>query len=320
MVAGVTEPENLAVVPVHALALSGALIATVGSWSPAPGGAFFTPLFPPVPGTVHAVVAVTGERWTELTRAAVPTVELVPSTRVASIDPGADRVPANLLRISVNFSAPMEEGSAAGHLRLRGEDGTELEGALVPMPPELWDRPRRRLTVLIEPGRIKRGLQPNLQAGPPLIAGTSVTFVVDGRLRDADGACLVSHADRTYRVVDPIRSRVDPTLWDVQWPDSAGGPLVVRFGRSLDRALVRRCLTIVGADGRAVPGRADLDREALKWTFNSAVPADGAWSLHVHPDLEDLAGNSVRRMFDRDLEEQQDEKVSTSSVVLRQDA
>ena len=184
---------------------------------------------------------------------------------------------------------------------LLAEDGGELIGTLLPMPPALWDRPRRRLTVLLEPGRIKRGLQPNVQAGPPLVPGTSVTFVVDGQLTDAAGALLVSGAERTYRIDKPIRSRVDPAGWEVRWPDSAGGQLVVRFGPSLDRALVRRCLRVVGPDGRVVPGQAILDRDAEIWTFTPAVASVAGWSLHVHPDLEDVAGNSVRRPFDRDL-------------------
>jgi hypothetical protein len=312
--------QDLAVVPVHALALPGPLVATAGSWSQDSGAARFVPAFRPVPGTVHAVVALlkgSEGGWRELARVSVPTVELERSTRVVSIDPGADRVPANLLRISVSFSAPMEEGSAAGHLHLRDDDGTELTDTLLAMPPELWDRPRRRLTVLLEPGRIKRGLQPNTQIGPPLTAGSVVTLVVDAQVRDAKGASLESRAERTYRVEDPIRSRVDPRQWDVLWPDRASEELVVRFGRSLDRALVERCLRVVDADGHVLKGQATLDRDAQLWTFTLGARTFGDLSLHIHPDLEDLAGNSVRGVFDRDLREPEGDSVPESGVVLR---
>lgn len=301
VVVGISGVADLAVVPVHALALAGPLVPMAGSWSLEPAVARFTPLFPAVPTTVHAVVALTGSGWTELVRVTVPTVELAPSTQVESIDPGADCLPANLLRISVTFSAPMRQGNAAGRFHLFGDDGTELIGALLPMPPELWDRPHRRLTVLLDPGRIKRGLQPNVQAGPLLVPGTSVTFVVDGQLTDTAGAPLVTGVQRIYRIGDPIRSRVDPAQWDVRWPGSAGDQLVVRFGRSLDCALVERCLKVVTGDGQLVPGNAVLDRDAAIWTFTPAIELGTDCSLHVHPDLEDLAGNSVRRPFDRDL-------------------
>ena len=301
----------------HALALADQLVSTAGSWSLEHGAARFTPAFRPVPGTVHAVVAqgALGAPWRELTRAGVPVVELVPRTRVQCIDPGADRVPANLLRISVTFSGPMEEGSAAGRVHLRADDGTELTDTLLPMPPELWDRPRRRLTVLLEPGRIKRGLQPNVQAGPPLTPGRWVTFHVDSQVRDAAGAPLVAGSERTYRVVEPIRTRVDPKMWELRWPEPDDGRLVVRFGRSLDRALVRRCLRVTDVGGAVVPGNAVLDLHASTWTFTPAVPAVAGWRLHVDADLEDLAGNSVRRAFDRDLAEP-DHSVPPSVVTL----
>ena len=296
--------------------MAGRLVATAGTWTFEADAARFTPFFPPVPATMHAVVALTGSGWTELCRVRVPAVELKPSTRVLSIDPGGNRLPANVLRISVTFSAPMEQGGAAGRFHLLAEDGGELIGALLPMPPELWDRPCRRLTVLLDPGRIKRGLQPNIQAGPPLVPGNSVTFVVDGQLTDAAGAPLVSAVQRTYRIDEPIRTRVDPGRWDVSWPDSAGNQLVVRFGRSLDRALVGRCLKVVDLDGRVVPGEAVLDQDATIWTFTPAVASVAGWSLHVHPDLEDVAGNSVRRPFDRDLWDLDAGRPSSSPVVL----
>ncbi|RFA14974.1 hypothetical protein B7R22_07770 [Subtercola boreus] len=180
-------------------------------------------------------------------------------------------MPANLLRFSVTFSGAMEEGSAAGRLALLDAEGVELPGVLLGMPPELWDREHRRLTVLLEPGRIKRGLQPNVQAGPPLGEGGAVTLAVDARLRDSSGAELLAGVRRTYRVGAPVRSRVDPALWEVRWPTVAGDALVVRFGRPLDRTLVRRCLVVVDEGGHPVPGDTTLDDDATSWTFTRAL-------------------------------------------------
>ena len=53
------------------------------------------------------------------------------------------------------------------YVHLGDADGRDLPHALLAMPPELWDRPRRRLTLLLEPGRIKRGLVPNAELGAP---------------------------------------------------------------------------------------------------------------------------------------------------------
>jgi hypothetical protein len=78
-------------------------------------------------------------------------------------------------------------------------------------------------------------------------------------------------------------------------------------------------MKVVGLDGRVVPGHAVLDRDAAIWTFTPAISFVVGWSLHVHPDLEDLAGNSVRRPFDRDLWDLDAVRTSSSPVVLTTD-
>jgi hypothetical protein len=308
----------LAVAPASATHLGPGLVTTAGSWRRTGGVAHFTPRFAAVPGTTYSVLGRADDReanWLELARVEVPATRQLPLASVESIDPGVDEVPANLLRFSVQFSAEMDEGSAAGHIRLLDESGTELPGALMDMPPELWDRARRRLTLLLEPGRIKRGLQPNLQAGPPLREGGYVTLVVDSGIRDANGSPLLAEQRRTFRVGAPIRSRVDPTKWSVQWPGENSNQLVVRFDRPLDRALVGRHLQVIDPKGHPVPGDAALDRGAQLWTFTARDNVDD-WRLRVDARLEDLAGNSVRRVFDRDLQRPGDDSIDATEIIL----
>ena len=297
------------------------LVATAGTWQRSNNEARFTPRFPAVAGTEFAVIEWldgAGGDWRELIRVTVPGPGRAPRTTVESIDPGIEVVPANLLRFAVTFSAAMEEGSAAGHIHLLDEAGAVMPGTLLEMPPELWDRDHRRLTVLLEPGRIKRGLQPHVQAGPPLREGGTVTLVVEAAVRDAAGSPLIEDARRTYRVASPLRSRVDPMQWEVHWPDAPSEPLVVRFDRPLDRALVSRHLRVLDARGRALAGRATLDETAELWMFTPAEESVDYvnWALRVDSRLEDVAGNSVRRVFDRDLESAEDDGIEALEVVL----
>ncbi|MFF1632587.1 hypothetical protein [Leifsonia sp. NPDC058248] len=309
-------PDALALVPVGALGLGANLVTTAGTWERSGDVARFTPRFAAVPGTGYAVVGRRDEQegWRELTRVSVPEAELAPRTVVETIDPGTEWVPANLLRFSVTFSSVMEEGSATGHVQLLDEAGAVMPGTLLETP-ELWDRRRRRLTVLVEPGRIKRGLQPHVQAGAPLREGSTITLVVDPGLRDAEGAPLLAGGRRTYRVGAPVRSRVDPTRWDVQWPEEQLDPLVVRFDRPLDRALVQRCLRVVDRRGHPVPGHASLDPDARVWVFMPTARS-GDWRLRIDARLEDLAGNSVRRVFDRDLRRSADDGIDAAEIFL----
>ena len=278
----------------------------------------FTPRFAAVAGTEFAIIAWLGGPgggWRELARVDVPDTRLAPRTVVESIDPGVEVVPANLLRFSLAFSSAMEEGSAAGHIHLLDESGTVMAGSLLAMPPELWDRDRRRLTVLIEPGRIKRGLQPHVQAGAPLREGSNVTLVVEAGMRDADGSPLVEEARRTFRVEPPIRSRIDPTAWEVSWPETPTGPIAVRFDRPLDRLLVQRYLRPIDGSGDPASGHTSLDNTARNWSF---TPIEDSNNLRLRVDarLEDLAGNSVRRVFDRDLQRPEDTNFDAAEIVL----
>src|SRR5689334_5388387 len=81
------------------------------------------------------------------------------TTRVVAVHPSATRLPSNLLRWYVEFSAPMEPGSALAHVRLLDESGREVRGAFLSLDQELWDPERRRLTLLFDPGRVKRGVR-----------------------------------------------------------------------------------------------------------------------------------------------------------------
>jgi hypothetical protein len=259
-----------------------------GSWNTTPHEARFTPRFVAVPGTDYVIVARIDSAWHELARVTRPALAGPPTTRVEKIEPDVDLVPANLLRFSITFSSAMEEGSAAGRIRLLDAAGHALDGTLLEFP-ELWDRDRRRLTVLIEPGRIKRGLQPNVQAGAPLREGETVTLVVDDAIRDAEGLPLSAGSRRTYRVGPAIRSRVDPHRWEVRWPSREDEQVVIGFDRPMDRAQTQRFIRMV----------------------------DGRRALRVDTRLEDLAGNSVRRVFDHDLEgPDDDDEIDEGEIIL----
>jgi len=318
---------RIAVVPAGALDTSEAVVPTAGVWSTDGDGLRFTPRFPFQAGTTYAVVrredaagrAALG--WAEVARLVRPATTTLPTASVVAIHPRTSEVPENLLRLSVTFSASMDEGSAAGHVHLEDADGRDIPHALLAMPPELWDRPRRRLTLLLEPGRIKRGLVPNTALGAPLSHTSEITLVVDAEMRDAVGSDLVTGARQTYRVTPAVRERVDPYRWQVAWPTAGSHEvLTVEFVRPLDHALALACLRVTNADGVPLPGHATLDPGEVRWSFTASDPWPvGPWLLRVDAALEDLAGNSVRRVFDRDLRLAQDDPLLVNEVVLGSD-
>lgn len=279
------------------------------------GDACFVPRFCFAAGTSYAV-SIGGAVAAVLAR---PRREPPATTEVSSIWPTAAVVPRNLLRLYVEFSAPMSEGYAAGCVRITAGDhgatgsgetgsgntgsGQALAGALLPAEHELWDGARRRLTVLLDPARIKRGLAAHRERGYPLRPGQAFRLVVDEEFRDAAGARLRRGAERRYRAGADERRRVDPLRWQLSVP-AAGtrDPLEVRFGRPLDSALLRRCLRVCGPGGRPAAGSAAAGAQEMSWRFTPRAPwQPGSFRLLVDPVLEDVAGNSVSRVFDREL-------------------
>jgi hypothetical protein len=233
-----------------------------------------------------------------------PTVTGDATTRVVEIYPTAREVPRNVLRLYVHFSAPMSEGFAASRVHLRRTDtGEEIAGALLPMDPELWDPGRRRLTVLFDPARIKRGLAPHREIGYPLEVGVAVDVDIDVAFLDADGRPLVSSFSRHYEVGGDERTTVDPHQWRLATPAAGtADPLIVSFDRPLDHALLQHCITIVDADEHQMAGSSSTATGERSWRFAPDDPwARARYRLAVDPILEDLAGNSLRRVFDRDI-------------------
>jgi hypothetical protein len=258
----------------------------------------FVPRFPFLAGTEYEVEvdgAVVGTVTCPARRAAPSTTE------VLAIRPTSTTVPRNLLRCYVEFSAPMRAAGSA-HVRLLAADGAPLDGALLATEYELWDPDRRRLTVLLDPARIKRGLVPHRTIGYPLREHTSVTLVVDTAFPDASGRPLRAAATRTWNVTADERRHVTPSSWSLA-PGRASTkePLTIEFDRVLDHALLARCLRVARRDGE-VDGVIAIGPEERSWTFTPTSPwPDAPHRVVVDPVLEDVAGNSVQRVFDRDV-------------------
>ena len=274
----------------------------------------FVPRYAFVDGTPYAVF-VDGVEVATVVR---PQAHERPSTEVLAIFPTAAVVPRNLLRFYVWFSTAMSEGDAAGHIRLVDDDGAAIPGALLPSQHELWDVDRRRLTVLLDPARIKRGLVAHREAGYPLETGGCFRLAVDPGFSDARGIPLREPAERRYAVGGDERRRVEPDRWALSIPSADSlDPIVVTFDRPLDHGLLARCIHVVGPDGGIVRGFRDIGPEEKSWSLAPDAPWTlGSYDVVVDPILEDLAGNSVARVFDRDLTRAKDDPHATQPVRL----
>jgi hypothetical protein len=286
--------------------------AVIGTHDVDEGRIRFRPRFPFTPGTSYqarfdaAVAArLTGggdARAASIEhRFSIPMPEERRTTRVIAVHPSNDRIPENILRWYVEFSGPMSVGDALANVKLLDEAGREVRNAFLSMDQELWDPERRRLTLLFDPGRVKRGIRTNLEAGPPLVAGRRYRLVIDADWRDGGGARLASGFQMDFDAAPADRRSPDPSSWMVTSPRAGSRePLRVDFGESIDHALASRAIA-VGRLAEAIRGVATLGDGDSAWSFVPDEPwVGGAHELRVAALLEDVAGNNLVRVFDAD--------------------
>ena len=292
------------------VAVSADAPAMLGEYRVADGAVRFTPAFPFDPGRQYHVrfdpSRVAGGSGTALVATVGrPAEHTTPTTVVARVYPSGDVVPENLLRMYVEFSAPMGRRSGIEHMTVLNEAGNEIAGAILPLDYEFWSPDHTRFTVFFDPGRVKDGILPNRELGRPLSSGGAMTLVVSREWADEHGQPLKEDFRRTFRVTGPDTKPLDTASWKIQPPSSGSrNGVVVTFPEPLDHGLLMRALGVTrdsAAIDAAVEGDIVVDQGETRWTFTPREAwAAGQYHLLALDILEDLAGNQIGRAFEVD--------------------
>ncbi len=266
----------------------------------------FTPLFPFDPGRQYEVRFHGAGRGEAAGRTgplratlAIPPGATSAPTHVTRVFPSADVVPENQLRMYIHFSAPMGRRGGLEHVTLLDEAGREVPDPFLPLEAELWNADRTRYTLFFDPGRQKRGILPNRELGPSLVAGRRYTLVIDRAWLDGNGQALDRPFSRTFRVGPPKLAPIDHAAWRIA-PPAAGtrDPLRVEFPEPLDHGLLQRAIG-VRRDGEAVVGEVRVEADETRWVLTPAETwRPGRYELVALPILEDPAGNRIGRAFE----------------------
>ena len=237
------------------------------------------------------------------TRVALPRPSDQATTRVTAIYPSSAVWPENTLRFYLHFSAPMSGTSAIGHVRLVDENGDEIRDALLEVDVDLWNTGYTRRTVFFDPGRVKRGIKPNVELGRALIAGRKYAIVVNTSWRDAQGRALAQEYRHAFTAAPPIEAPVDPAAWTIAAPgQGTRDPVVVRFPWALDEGLLHRALGVSDGSSQPLEGAITVGADQTSWTFTPEAPWRAApHSLVVLTLLEDPAGNTVGQAFEFEM-------------------
>ena len=226
-----------------------------------------------------------------------------PSTVVHQVYPSSDQVPENLLKFYLVFSDSMSGGNVYDHIHLYDENNQEVELPFLELGQELWDAPMKRLTLFIDPGRIKRGVKPLEDIGPSLVEGHSYKLLIDADWKDAERLPLAHLFEKKFSVLAPDRTAIDPWQWNKSIPEAGTtSPLMIRFGEPMDFALAQRLMEVRRKDGNLIPGTIALVNQETEWMFipdEAWIP--GQYNIRASTIIEDLAGNNIGKPFEVDV-------------------
>jgi hypothetical protein len=159
------------------------------------------------------------------------------------------------------------------------------------------------LTIWLDPGRIKRGLQPNEQLGAPLRQGEHYTLIVSKQWEDIQGSALSKPYLKKFITATHDSLGPNPKTWIIDAPKSfTRNSLFINLNSSLDYGLLTTALHVIDESGKNVFGDWQIGDEEKTLSFIPDEPwANGNYQLQIETRLEDLAGNNLNRPFDVDI-------------------
>jgi hypothetical protein len=210
------------------------------------------------------------------------------------ISPEAKVLPANTLRFYIHFPRPAEAHFDRDQLYLLDDKEQVVRDPFLVLSQELWSPDGRRLTVLMEPGRIKRGLGADPTHEPALIVGRTYTLVI---------RALGQTARHTFRVSDPVLEALDESQWRLVSPTVGSlDSVVVHFDRVMDAALCVDEIGVLTQLGDVVQTSVSLTPDGTTAQIIPSYP----WSVGEHrlvlsERLEDVCGNRLGEALDHEL-------------------
>ncbi len=222
-----------------------------------------------------------------------------PSPDTILIFPSGDVLPANHLKFYIEFPEPMARGDIFEHFSLINSD----TGKRVAEPfreVELWDESGRRLTLWFHPGRQKPGVNLNVEIGPILEEGKNYTLTVSADWQTEAGQTLGKNTSKSFRAGPIDSSQPDPGSWQYSIPTAGTSePFSITFPSPLDYALIPRTIQIQSKSNPAI----NSHHNDTSIHFTPVSPwKSGEVIITIAPKLEDLAGNSIARPFNVDLQ------------------
>jgi hypothetical protein len=270
----------------------------LGSFQVQDSSLFFQPRFPLEGGRFYTLKIKEDNNysfWIAYPEKSVPSIQ--------HIYPSGDQLPANLLKFYLHFSEPMQAGNSYQQIVLVNQDSDTIEAPFVVLSPELWNDDFTRLTLWIDPGRIKRDLGPNQAYGPVLNNRQRYELIIKDSWKNQHGVPLSKTYHKHFRVVPADRKQLSIKNWQLSLPKAASqAALEISFKRPMDAALLQRMIQVYGPNNEQIECSFSLGPQEKSLEIKPAINWESIkYTLKIDSYLEDVSGNNLLRPFDRDL-------------------
>ncbi|PIY09911.1 MAG: hypothetical protein COZ18_07115 [Flexibacter sp. CG_4_10_14_3_um_filter_32_15] len=218
---------------------------------------------------------------------------------IVTVYPTTDSIPVNILRFYIQFSAPMQEMDILSHIKLRNKEGKNITGVFFENQYELWNEDRTKVTLIVDPGRVKLGLLANNKMGRAFDVGKKYTLTIDSLLLDFNDQQLKENFTKTFIAVQEDTLPPDTKLWQLTVPKvNTQDVITIDFKDKIDH-ISAQTLIKVFQNNKEIHGLISLTNKEQKYTFKPDKNwKKGSYQILAHPSLEDIAANSVNQVFD----------------------
>jgi len=218
--------------------------------------------------------------------------------KLLGLHPNTKTIPANILRVYLSFSEPMARNQVRDKIFLSNAQGQRIDNPFLNLQAELWNNKQTRLTLLLDPGRIKQGVGPNVSDGAPLKAGKTYSLNISKSFKSAAGQPLEKLQSIDFTVGTAQRKKINPYDWHLNTPIyNTKSTLIVTFDRLIDIGTSSHFLRIVDNNNNEVQGHSTHNEKT--WKFTPKNPwRSSVYSIIVSPELEDVSGNTITAPFD----------------------
>jgi len=284
--------------------------AIQGLYKTANNRIIFTPYFPFMEGQkylVRAINSIKNPKNNNYTNASffIPKNNKIPPASVVKIYPDSRFLPENTLRFYIYFSTPMKKEVALQHIHLRDENGKEDKHAFMKFKRELWSPDGKRLTLLFDPGRIKRGVSTNVEKGAALSSNKSYELVISKTWKDVYNQPLSETFTKSIAVSRGYRTPIETRDWSISSPKTTSKEnLIIEFDRIFDYALLQNMIVVKDENNEVINGEITIAKNEKKWSFTP----ESVWENHIifiwiNPRLEDAAGNNFQDLLDHTVKQ-----------------